>query len=142
MRGIGRSFRIGDGGSGSPATLVDISTSLRGAAPSNNPGEYDATCYQPGVANPQKEMEAGFADRSYALELKWSPTIDALFESIDGHADIPYEDGPAGRGVGAVRISGLCTVMGYSGANPPVDGIITATATLRLKTRVVDTFPA
>ncbi len=137
-RGVGASFKLGS--AGSPATLVDISTWLNNIEPSSSVGEYDATCFQPGVAVPLKSTIPGFADKGYALSGIWTPEVEAHFADLEGTQGVAYEYGPDGDDNGDTKISGTCNVMSYSGPKAPVDGVITFDVQLKVTTRTVGTF--
>lgn len=146
-RGIGRSFKLSTD-AGSPVSLTDISAWLKSAEPSNSQDKYDGTTYQPGVADPMKDMIPGFSTRSYALSGIWSQAVEDFFSGpagspgigVNGVVGLTYEDGPEGTGSGKVKITGLCNCSGYTGPKPPVDGLITWDAVLDVTSRTVSTF--
>jgi hypothetical protein len=139
-RGVGASFKLGS--AGSPATLVDISTWLNNIEPSSSVGEYDATCFQPGVATPLKTTIPGFADKGFTLSGIWTAAVESHFAELEGLQGVAYEYGPDGATAGDTKIDGLCNVMSYSGPKAPVDGVITFDVTLKVTTRTVGVFAA
>lgn len=139
-KGVLASFKI-ESIPGSPASLEDISTWCDDISPSSSQGEYDGTCFQPGVAVPLKRTVPGYADKGYALKGKWDDVVETLFSGIEGQQDIGYEYGPEGTDPGSPKISGLCNCMSYSGPKAPVDGLITWDANLKVTTRVVGVYP-
>lgn len=137
-KGVLASFKLGS--SGSPSTLVDISTWLKDIAGSSSMSEYDATCFQPGVAVPLKTTVPGFADKGYTLSGIWTAAVESHFADLEGVQGVEYEYGPEGTGSGATKITGLCNCMSYSGPKAPVDGLVTFDVTLKVTSRTVGAF--
>lgn len=132
-----RSFINLDDGSG---TMRDISHYLDGVTPSSQTDELDGTTFQPGVANPTKEIIAGFHTRALSLSAKWTPEAELFFSAIEGKTGLNYQYGPLGNEEGMVGIYGTCNVLSWTGPVSTVAGVITGTAELRCQTRNVGTF--
>jgi len=132
-----RSFINLDDGSG---TMRDISHYLDGVTPSSQTDELDGTTFQPGVANPTKEIIAGFHTRALSLSAKWTPEAEMFFSSVEGKTGLPYQYGPLGNDDGMIGIYGTCNVLSWTGPVSTVAGVITGTAELRCQTRLVGTF--
>lgn len=138
--GIRTFFRL-DNGAGTPVP-TDISHYLDGVTPSSDTDELDGTTFQPGVAQPTKDIIPGFRTRGLSLSVKWTPAAETFFSSIEGKSGLNYDYGPLGKEVGMTGITGLCNCLSWTGPVSTVDGVITGTAELRCSTRNVGTFDA
>ena len=138
--GIRTYFNLDDGAT--PAVPTDISHFLDGVTPSSDTDELDGTTFQPGVAQPVKEIIPGFSTRSMSLSVKWTPAAEAFFSKIEGKSGLNYKYGPLGKDTGMTGIGGLCNCLSWTGPVSTVDGVITGTVELRASTRVVGTFGA
>ena len=138
--GIRAFFKL-DNGAATPVP-TDISNWLDGVTPSSDTDELDGTTFQPGVAQPTKEIIAGFQTRNISLSVKWTPAAETFFSGIEGKTGLNYEYGPLGNDNAMTGIGGLCNCLSWTGPVATVDGVITGTCELRASTRVLGTFGA
>jgi len=136
-----RTFFELDSGAATPVK-TDISNFLDGVTPSSDTDELDGTTFQPGVAQPIKEIIAGFSTRGMSLSVKWTPAAEAFFSGIEGKTGLNYSYGPLGNETGMTGITGLCNCLSWTGPITTVDGVVTGTAELRASSRIVGTYDA
>jgi len=125
-----------------PAVPTEVSNWLDGITPSSDTDELDGTTFQPGVAQPTKDIIPGFRTRGLSLSVKWNEAAEAFFSELEGKSGLNYDYGPLGKDVGMLGITGLCNCLSWTGPVTTVDGIITGTAELRVSTRDVGQFAA
>lgn len=120
-------------------TLTDISTYLDGVSGSSDTDFLDGTTFQPDVVGPAiKDEIPGFSSKSLSLSGKYTTASDVFFTAIEGMQNLSYEYIPDDPNVGdAYAIVGLCSCGSYSGPQSSVDGVVTFTAELRVKTRTL-----
>lgn len=128
VAGINTYFALGS--AATPATPVDVSEYLDSVEPSNETDELDGTTFR----QPAKVIVPGFKTRSISLSGKWSAEAHEAFFALDGLTGVAYEYGPEGNTIGNVKLSGVCSVLSYSGPVANVDSITTFTVELRLDT--------
>ena len=128
---------FGLGSAAVPATVDDVSDFLDNVEPSSDTDELDATTFR----RTQRNYKAGFTTKGYSLSGKWSPEADAFFAPLEGLSGVKYEHGPEGKEAADIKISGLCTVLSYSGPTGGVDDIASFTVELRTETTVRGVFP-
>jgi hypothetical protein len=132
-----RNTYFGLGSAAVPATVDDVSDFLDSVEPSSDTDELDATTFR----RTQRNYKAGFTTKGYSLSGKWSPEADTFFAALEGLSGVKYEHGPEGKAAGDVKISGLATVLSYSGPTGGVDDIASFTVELRTETTVRAVFP-
>jgi hypothetical protein len=115
---------------------------LDGVTPSSDTDELDGTTFQPGVAQPTKQMIPGFRTRGLSLSVKWTEAAELFFSKVEGKENLEYHYGPLGKDVGMPGITGTCNCMSWTGPVSTVDGVITGTAELRVNSRIVGDFDA
>lgn len=134
--GINTYFALG--GAATPSTVEDISDFLTSVDPSEDTDEQDATTFR----NPMKRTLAGQTDVGYSLSGYFSVEAHEFFAPLRGMTDVAFEYGPGGNEVGAVKISGTCTVLSYADPSASVDGVNAFTVELKIITRTNGTFSA
>lgn len=127
---------FGLGSAAAPSTIDDVSDFLDNVEPSSDTDELDGTTFR----RTQRNYLAGFTTKGYTLSGKWSPEADAFFSDLEGLSGISYEHGPEGKETGDVKISGVCTVLSYSGPTGGVDDVMTFTVEIRTSTTVRGAF--
>jgi len=137
ISGVGTYFALDDDVGG---TLTDISTFLNSVQGANDQDELDGTNFQPGVADPVKNFIPGFSSRSFNIGGNWSEDAEVFFSAVNGKSGLNYQYGPRGTDTGRVKLSGTCSLLGYTGPQSSVSGITTFSARVRVSTRVVGTF--
>jgi hypothetical protein len=120
-----------------PLTIDDVSDFLDGVEPSSDNPELDATTFR----HTQMVYRAGMSKKGFSLKGKWSTEADAFFAALEGKSGIGYEYGPDGKEAGTTKISGLTTVLSYSGPVSSLDGITTFSVTLRPETTIRAVMP-
>jgi hypothetical protein len=120
-----------------PLTIDDVSDFLDGIEPSSDNPELDGTTFR----HTQMVYRAGIGKKGFSLKGKWSKEADAFFAPLEGKSGVGYEYGPQGKTAGDVKISGLTTVLSYSGPVNSFEGISTFTVTLRTETTVRGVMP-
>jgi hypothetical protein len=136
--GIRTYFKLDDGAATPVPT--EISEMLDGVTPSSQTDELDGTTFQPGVANPVKDIIAGFKTRGLSLSVKWTPEAETFFSGVEGKQGLKYIYGPLGKDVGMTGITGECNCLSWTGPVSTVAGVITGTCELRCTTRDIGTF--
>jgi hypothetical protein len=136
ISGVGTSLKL------TIATVVtEVAVFLDSISPKVSPDKLDGTVFQPGVANPKKDMIAGFSTEVWSLKGKWSAAAHTAFRAINGVMAVPYTYGPDGTTAGKTKISGLCNMSGYSGPDSSVAGITTFTIDMDVTTSVDGVYP-
>jgi hypothetical protein len=136
IAGINTYFALGSGGT--PTVPVDVSEYLDGVEPTKDTDELDGTTFR----KPSKVIVPGFKTISYSLSGKWSRDAHTHFRGIQSMSGVAYEYGPEGTIGGAVKITGVCSVLSYSGPVAGVDSITTFTVELRVDTETDGAFVA
>lgn len=124
-------------------TLVDISHWLTGVSGSSSQQWINVTTFQPDVVGPALTDELpGEQSISRTYTGIWNEEAEAFFTAINGTQNREYEETPAaGDGVDT-KITGLCSVGGYSGPIYGVTGAVTFTVEIRVSTRTLGGSPA
>jgi len=136
ISGIGTSLKL------TIATvLTEVAIYLDSISPKVSADKLDGTVFQPGVANPKKDMIPGFSTESWSLKGKWSAAAHTAFRALNGQTAVPYQYGPDGTTAGKTKITGLCNISGYSGPDSSVAGITTFTVDMDVTTSVDGVFP-
>lgn len=117
-------------------TLTDISTYLDSIQGSGDTEFLDGTNFQPDATPPIRDDIPGFASKGLSLTGKWTAASEAFFTGVEGMQNLRYEYRPDDVNVD-IAITGLCSCGSYSGPQASVDGIITYSVELRVKTRVL-----
>jgi hypothetical protein len=135
IAGINTYFGLGTGAA--PATATDVSEYLDGVEPTKDTDELDGTTFR----KPSKVIIPGFKTISYSLSGKWSRDAHTHFRGIEGKTGVAYEYGPEGNTTASVKITGVCSVLSYSGPVAGVDSITTFTVELRVDTETDGVYP-
>jgi hypothetical protein len=130
--GIKTRFHLDD----ETGTLTDISTYLDSIQGSGDTEFLDGTTFQPDATTPIRDDVPGFASKGLSLTGKWTAAAEAFFAGIDGMQNLRYVYRPDDANVD-IAIEGLCSCGSYSGPQSSVDGIITFSVELRVKTRTL-----
>jgi hypothetical protein len=120
--------------------LTNISTYLDGVQLGDSTEELDGTTFQPGVAEPVKDVVGGFSEKSITLSSKWTPTSGTFFYSIRRLTGLDYQYGPLGNTAGMPKIYGLCNHISNSGPDASVGSIIPMTVNLKATSQTLSTF--
>ena len=116
-------------------TLTDISTYLDSVQGSSDTEFLDGTTFQPDVVGSAiKDEIPGFATKGLSLSGKWTEAAEAFFSAIEGLQDLEYRYKPDDTNITG-SITGLCSCGSYSGPQSSIDGVVTFTVELRVKTR-------
>ena len=116
-------------------TLTDISTYLDSVQGSSDTEFQDGTTFQPDVVGSAiKDEIPGFATKGLSLSGKWTEAAEAFFSAIEGLQNLEYRYKPDDPNITG-SITGLCSCGSYSGPQSSIDGVVTFTVELRVKTR-------
>ena len=116
-------------------TLTDISTYLDNVQGSSDTEFLDGTTFQPDVVGSAiKDEIPGFATKGLSLSGKWTEAAEAFFSSIEGLQNLDYRYKPDDPNITG-SITGLCSCGSYSGPQSSINGVVTFTVELRVKTR-------
>jgi hypothetical protein len=121
--------------------LTDISTYLDNIQGSSDTEFLDGTTFQPdAVGTGIKDEIPGFATKGLSLSGKWTEASEVFFSAIEGLQNLSYQYRPDDPNTTATII-GLCSCGSYSGPQSSVDGVITFSVELRVKTRGIGSSP-
>lgn len=120
--------------------LTPISTYLDNVELTDSTEELDGTTFQPGVAEPVKDIVGGTSEKGINLSVKYTPTAGTFFNAIKRLTGLDYEYGPLGNTAAMPKYYGLCNHISNSGPNSSVGAIIPMTVTLRATSITLGTF--
>lgn len=115
--------------------LTDISTYLDSIQGSSDTEFLDGTTFQPDATGTAiKDEIPSFATKGLSLSGKWTEAAEAFFSAIEGLQNLEYEYKPDDPNMHS-SITGLCSCGSYSGPQSSIDGVVTFSVELRVKTR-------
>lgn len=118
------------------AALTEISSYLRSAKITKGSKTQNVETFGNGG---WEEVVATLKNSTITVEGFYDPTPDAIFDSALGSATTKsFRLDPTGPGAGKVSYTGECICTAYD-INPPVDGVVTFSATLQVTGAVTRT---